>query len=87
LTDYFSRVAGTGRAAPQQPVVDTNVRQVDYFSRAAGLGSQTPSNAAPADANAEPDADTWLKRRGQDIQGKQDPRYKDTSTVYEQFTE
>lgn len=26
---------------------------------------------------AEPDAETWLGRRGQDIRGKQDPRFKD----------
>jgi hypothetical protein len=86
LTDYFARIAGTG-AAPPQALADPNVRQVDYFSRAAGIGSPAQSGEAPANPNAEPDADTWLKRRGQDIQGKQDPRHKDLSTVYEQFTE
>jgi hypothetical protein len=87
LTDYFSRISGMGTAAPQQPAEDPNVRQVDYFARAAGIGTPSQTSAAPTNPNAEPDADTWLKRRGQDIQGKQDPRYKDTSTVYEQFTE
>jgi hypothetical protein len=87
LTDYFSRVTGVSRAAPQQPPADPNVRQVDYFSRAAGIGSPASANSAAANPNAEPDADTWLKRRGQDIQGKQDPRYKDLGTVYEQFTD
>lgn len=87
MTDYFARIAGTGSRTPQMPSAgDPNVRQIDYFSRAAGLGAPGPSSAAP-DPNAEPDADTWLKRRGQDIQGKQDPRYKDLGTVYEQFTE
>jgi len=52
-----------------------------------GTTARGQSTPAAVDPNAEPDADTWLGRRGQDIRGKQDPRFKDVSTVYEQFPE
>src|SRR3990172_3749396 len=65
------------------------VQQVDYFGQATGLDKLGAAEAgeAPANPNATPDAPTWLGRRKQDISGRQDPRYKDTATVFEQFTD
>lgn len=61
-----------------QPVADDIKVEPGKYSRALlGGGETAPADTpAPLDAMAEPDADTWLRRRGQDIMGKQDPRYK-----------
>ncbi|MBA2125052.1 hypothetical protein DLM45_02270 [Hyphomicrobium methylovorum] len=48
------------------------------------LGSPSVDPKA-ADPNATPDAPTWWGRRKQDIQGRQDQRFKDLGTVYQQF--
>lgn len=76
-------VALPERSAPQEASI---VPVVDYFKAAAGVGGDSaaaPSNAP--DPNATPDASTWLGRRVQDIEGKQDQRFKDVGTVFDQF--
>ena len=77
MTDFFSRAAGTDTLAPGQE--SPGAPPTDYFSRAAGTDklAQPETTSAPTDPNATPDASTWLGRRLQDVQGKQDPRYKD----------
>jgi hypothetical protein len=73
---HYSDLLLTG-SAPEQPGPSQS-----YSSRLLG----TPDAASPAiDSNAEPDAPTWLGRRIQDIRGRQDPRFKDTGTVFDQF--
>lgn len=53
------------------------------------FGSDLPAALEEADTvpspYAEPDADTWLARRWQDIRGRRDPREADTGTVFDQF--
>jgi len=78
-----SAVASPERSAPQEASI---VPVVDYFKAAAGVGGDStaePTNAP--DPNATPDASTWLGRRMQDIEGKQDHRFKDVGTVFDQF--
>jgi len=48
-----------------------------------GVAPPPPAPPPPKDAQAEPDARTWIGRRIQDWQGKQDPRYKHLPTMTE----
>jgi hypothetical protein len=59
-----------------QPVADAAAGR--YSRELLGGAQDAPQQPPAATPNpaAEPDADTWLRRRGQDIMGKQDPRFK-----------
>jgi len=73
---------GNLRTSDAAPVI----QPVDYFAKATGLDKiGAPSESPTIDPNATPDAPTWLGRRVQDIEGKQDPRFKDVGTVFDQF--
>jgi hypothetical protein len=60
-----------------QPVADEAAGRYsrDLLGGGQDATPQMDTQALP-DTMAEPDADTWLRRRGQDIMGKQDPRFK-----------
>jgi hypothetical protein len=60
-----------------QPVVDEAAGRYssELLGGARAVAPQADTQAAP-NPMAELDADTWLRRRGQDIMGKQDPRFK-----------
>ncbi len=67
MTDWFSELAP--QAQPSQ--APQSAPSTDWFGELGG------SNAQPqTDPNATPDAPSWFGRRVQDIQGKQDPRFK-----------
>lgn len=59
--------------------------QVDYFGRAirGQQGGPAQISQATPNPNAEPDAESWLGRRWQDIRGKQDQRYKGLPAIAE----
>lgn len=81
MTDAFSRILNSGPAST--PVSAASGDGTDAFSRIMG----TMEVAAPeADPNAEPDAEGFVGGLKQMVRGKQDPRFKDTPTVYEQFS-
>lgn len=84
--DDFANLKQPQQAAPVEQQAQI-VPVVDYFKAAAGIGDQgtdAPDANAP-DPNATPDAPTFIGRRIQDIQGKQDQRFKDLGTVFDQF--
>lgn len=70
--------AGTQQQGAAEPEIDG----VEML-----FGPDVGGSAAPPmpDPHAEPDAETWLGRRAQDIRGRKDPREANTPTVFEQF--
>jgi hypothetical protein len=74
-----------------QPVADDVKVEPGKYSRAllGGGQAEVPQADTPAapDAMAEPDADTWMGRRAQDVRGKQDPRFKDLPDLRDALVE
>lgn len=77
MTDYFSRAAGTDVFdGPQGPNVEP---VVDYFSKAAGTDVLAPQDEKPAEGRG------FFGTIKDMVVGKQDPKYADVGTVYDQF--
>lgn len=90
VVDYWSKYEAKPPAAsapsPMEPAPPPARRYSDDLF---GVGpteapaAQPPRNPASVDPNAEPDAQTWMGRRVQDVVGKQDPRFKGLPTIAE----
>lgn len=80
--DFFSRMLGMGSQQQQPSVQRAGAPEHDMFSKIVGTAPAAP----PLPNNiAEPDASGFFGGVKQMVRGKQDPRFADTGTVFDQF--